>query len=76
MSKKPKSSSVVREKSAVNPGMMSMSKEEKKRMQEYQCEDDMRTLHRAHEIKKDKGRVAAVEKHLRKQTDAIGKALK
>lgn len=76
MAKKTKSGNLMGAQASVTPGMMKMSKDEKKRMMDYQCEDDIRTLHRASEIKKDKGRVAAVEKHLRKQSDAVGKVLK
>ena len=50
---------------------MSMSKEDKKRDQEYRDGDDHRTLTQAEEVRVDKGRMAGVRRHQRKSERAL-----
>lgn len=43
----------------------------KKREAEYRAEEDHRTLTRAEEVRADKGRMAGVIRHHKKQTSAL-----
>lgn len=57
----------------------SSAKSAKKREEEYQAEDDLRTLSRAEEIRADQKRMAACDRAHRKQTRSlsrVGRALK
>lgn len=47
-----------------------------KEMQRFRAEDDLRTLHRAHEIKSDKSRHALAMKYACEQMNAVGKGKK
>ena len=53
------------------PQPMSMSKEDKKREQEYREEDDHRTITRAEELRDDKSRMVGVRRHQRKAERAL-----
>ena len=48
-----------------------MTKEDKKREQEYREEDDHRTITRAEEVRGDKSRMVGVRRHQRKSERAL-----
>lgn len=50
---------------------MPMSKADKQREDDYQCEDDHRTITRAEEVRADKKRMAGVKRHQRKSERAL-----
>ena len=57
----------------------SMTKEDKKRDQEYRDEDDHRTITRAEEVRTDKSRMMGVRRYQRKSERALkrtGRALR
>jgi len=53
---------------------METSKEDKKRQQEYQAEDDLRTLKRYSELIRDSARMARVRAAARKEAEALDMA--
>lgn len=50
-----------------------MSKEDKKRMQQYQAEDDLRILTRANELREDKARLAWARALAQEQAKSLAK---
>lgn len=59
----------------IGTALPKLSKEAQAREEQYQTEDDMRTLNRFHEIHSDGKRVARLHKHIAKQA-AVLKALR
>lgn len=66
-----KSSSVVRDKAPVVPGMMRSSREAAAQEARWRAESDMDALARAEEIRKDKKRLSAAQAVAREKIDCM-----